>query len=96
MLIETVDTDGAFRKVVSKVKTPITMYQNVVIGYKMPGDVNLSHLTGTNDYIRAILGVSENHTWTGVWAEDKNMNDILTQSQFLNWFYVGSKNHIIW
>ncbi len=78
-----------YRMVTAKVRTPITMYQNVVIGYKMPGDTILSHVCGETKDMRQVFDDAPNNTWTGVWAEDKSINFLLTVC--VGWELVGHK-----
>jgi hypothetical protein len=75
---------------ISKVRTPITMYQNVVIGYKEKGDLLISHLTGAiaPSVIRKSIQHCEHPTWLGIWAEDLRQNKAAHES---GWTFVGTK-----
>jgi hypothetical protein len=83
----TIDDDGSY--VITKVSksSPITMYQNVTIGTKVPGDYVITKLRGTDDYIEDVCEQVEGNVWLYVWAEDKHIRKI-AQYYF---DYVGSK-----
>ena len=71
----------------SKAKSPITLYQNVEIGYKLPGDCTISKLIGTDVYKDSILQNAVQKTWFYCWAEDKTTRAIADK----HFDYVGSK-----
>ncbi|HMH09399.1 MAG TPA: aspartyl/asparaginyl beta-hydroxylase domain-containing protein [Candidatus Nitrosopolaris rasttigaisensis] len=72
-----------------KVASDITLYGDVVIGRKLPGDIVVSKLIGTTIGIQTVLDSLEYHnTWIYVWAEDKEWKSILNVNNFT---YVGGK-----
>lgn len=75
--------------VLSKVSksSPITMYQGISIGTKVPGDYVITKLRGTDDYIEDVCKNAEGNTWLYVWAEDKNTRHIVQQ----HLEYIGAK-----
>jgi hypothetical protein len=73
----------------AKVSSNITMYGNVVIGKKQPGDLTLTCISGNADYIDATLKTYEHlNTWLYVWAEDTAMRDHVKKFDYT---YVGCK-----
>jgi len=86
---------GSFILNTVKKRTPITMYGNVVIGNKMPGDLVVTKLRGSSEYIISTLqsdryGFRHKNVWLYVWAEDSNMRYIM-QEHAKNYHFVGSK-----
>lgn len=82
-----VDDDGSYVKTKTSKRTPITMYQNIAIGYKEPGDHVITKLRGTDDYIEDICEQVEGNTWLYVWAEDSKTKKVVDRY----FDYVGSK-----
>jgi hypothetical protein len=82
-----VDVDGSYVQTKVSKSSPITMYQNVTIGVKTPGDYVITKLRGTDDYIEDVCEKAEGNTWLYVWAEDKTTR-MIAQHYF---DYIGSK-----
>lgn len=82
-----IHADGSYVQTKVSKSSPITMYQNITIGTKTPGDCVITKLRGTDDYIEDVCKQAEGNTWLYVWAEDKTTRTIAQ-----NYFdYVGSK-----
>lgn len=82
-----IHADGSYVQTKVSKSSPITMYQNITIGTKTPGDCVITKLRGTDDYIEDVCKQAEGNTWLYVWAEDKTTRTIVQ-----NYFdYVGSK-----
>jgi hypothetical protein len=74
----------------TKVKTPITLYSDVVIGYKEPRDVVLTKLAASTKHAlgRVLEGYRDKNVWLYVWAEDPVWSPITALYEF---DYIGSK-----
>jgi hypothetical protein len=84
------EEEGSYRASTVQKKSPITMYQDVVIGNKLPGDHVVSHIRGTDKYIEELffrISFWES-TWLYVWAEDTRIKNLIPKQHFT---YVGSK-----
>ena len=76
---------------ISKTKSPITMYDNVVIGIKEKGDRTITKLAwveGKENTVAETLTAITEPCWLYVWAEDDASNKIAKEAGF-NW--VGTK-----
>jgi len=82
-----IHADGSYVQTKVSKSSPITMYQNITIGTKTPGDCVITKLRGTDDYIEDVCKQAEGNTWLYVWAEDKTTR-MIAQNYF---DYVGSK-----
>lgn len=60
-----------YKKQYTKVRTPIHMYQKVVLGYKEKGDITYSHFSNVPDS-PAFIDRNKD-VWIQVWAEDEAM-----------------------
>jgi len=85
------ENEGSYTYRLTKVRSAITMYQNVVIGYKEKGDAVITNLRGTDKFIenfcRGIDEYDSNAVWIYIWAEDFNTKKIIEK----HFQYVGSK-----
>lgn len=81
------EDEGSYVITEAKVTSPITLYQNVEIGYKLSGDKIITKLRGTSDFIEKVLFNCGGNVWCYCWAEDKETK------KYLNKYfkYVGSK-----
>ena len=80
---------SAYAMAISKVTTPITMYQDVVIGVKQPGDVTLTHLAGEHTLLIEALRSQQDQTcWACVFVEDEDINQLLMDEGFIR---IGTK-----
>lgn len=72
-----------------KVKSAITLYQDIVIGWKTPGDVVITKLIGTSDGVKAMLDKHQTeNVWIYTWAEDQTYDLNLYNAGFN---YIGAK-----
>lgn len=78
----------------SKVKTPITMYQDVKIAIKLPGDLSVAYVNGDPldsvdffSYLHKTRGYMH-PIWLGLWAED---HDMTRAARLYGFSYVGTK-----
>jgi hypothetical protein len=86
----------AWIRTVCKKKTDITLYDGIVIGTKLPGDIvttgiatdasNINTL-GPPIWIPTIFDYDK-HNWVVSWADDRNLNQFLTDRRFRK---IGSK-----
>lgn len=83
--------EGSYTYRLTKVKSPITMYQSVVIGNKEKGDIVISNLRGTDRFIENFCsGIHANQSaavWLYIWAEDYHTKSIVKKY----FTYIGSK-----
>lgn len=92
MVSQVLDTDGAplwaFEMKPTKVRTPVTLFQNVVIGHREPGDLQIVNVAADWSDVRwqAVFEelltddkVKEHPLWVRVWAEDKTANEYLSR-----------------
>jgi hypothetical protein len=83
--------EGSYTYRLTKVRKPITMYQDVAIGIKEKGDVVITNLRGTDTFIanfcEGLLANQSSAVWLYVWAEDFDTKKII--EKYLT--YVGSK-----
>ena len=81
--------NGAISVAESKVKSPITMHGDTIIGHKQPGDITFSKITNFDqeikDTVYANLG---NNCWLFTWAEWQEANDFALENGF---DYIGCK-----
>jgi hypothetical protein len=77
----------AYVETVVTKRTPITMYPDVIIGYKEPGDHVITKLTGNDFRMEDVCKNAKNNTWLYVWMED--INSRVLAGQYFD--YVGSK-----
>lgn len=79
-------------KKITKVKTPITMYKDVLIGYKIPGDTTITSFEWDRNFKSKALDVLSScyigPTWLYVWAEDKETCNL---AEIAGYKWVGSK-----
>jgi hypothetical protein len=81
------DTEGSYVTRTASKRTPINMYGEVSIGYKEPGDVVITKLRGTDNYIENFCKQCVENTWLYVWAEDTKTRELVKK----DFDYVGSK-----
>ena len=80
---------GAISVAESKVKSPITMHGDTIIGYKQPGDITFSKITNFDKEIKDIVYANlGNNCWLFTWAEWKEANDFAIEQGF---DYIGCK-----
>lgn len=76
---------------VTKVRTPIAMYKNVLIGIKEPGDVSISNFEWNRQHRNHAFYVLTSFidpVWCTIWAEDKETWALMEEAGY-EW--VGSK-----
>lgn len=76
--------DAYYVKSVAKVKSPITCYHDVTIGYKEPGDITLSKLIGSDisQFYKIFDSLHDKNIWVYVWQDDTKWNTILENNGF--------------
>lgn len=80
-----------FNQKMNKVKTPIKMYKDVILGIKEPGDVVITSFEWDRNFKQKaidILSSIKAPTWIYVWAEDKQTCSLLEEA---NYDWIGSK-----
>jgi hypothetical protein len=84
-------SNAAFTETFSKVRTPIYMHGNTLIGVKEPGDLSLTHIVGNNEELLEAFQdptMTRYNTWAFVIADSINKIAVLEEAGFE---YVGSK-----
>jgi hypothetical protein len=85
------DQEGSYVMHVASKRSPITLYQNVLVGYKEVGDQIITRLRGTDEFLETFFNEHcadfSGGTWVYVWAEDTHTRSFI-EKQF---YYVGSK-----
>jgi hypothetical protein len=75
------ENEGSYTYRLTKVRKPITMYQDVVIGTKEKGDIVITNLRGTNKFIENfcenIHTNQKNAVWLFIWEEDFKTKNII-------------------
>jgi len=73
--------EGSYTYRLTKVRRPITMYQDVVIGTKEKDDVVITNLRGTDKFIvnfcEGIQTNQSNAVWVFIWEEDNQTKSII-------------------
>jgi hypothetical protein len=78
-----------YTKHIAKVKTPITMFKNVVLGYKEPGDTILAHINSPTTYaLTKFLRETPGPCWVGAPYDDAFTSFSLKEASY---HYVGMK-----
>lgn len=74
-----------------KVRTPIKMYQDIVIGYKEIGDKIFSKICGSKEEFKHRIenAYLTNNCWIYIWAEDKEWHSFIQNE--CGFDYIGSK-----
>jgi len=85
--------DCVFTERVAKVSSPIKMYQDVVIGEKIPGDIIIEKISLQNSeksdkFIEYVEKINSG-VWLETWAEDNITNDMINSMSDVS--YVGAK-----
>lgn len=80
---------SAYKMDRAKVRSKITLFNDVVIGFKEKGDLVFSYLVGDPDAFNMVFNAYMNENcWLYVWAEDVEMNRCAKHNGFR---YVGGK-----